>query len=200
MLRGRHLAALSIGAFSLFACARVVPVAPPAHAPAVVRGWVVPDNTLAVDLAGAQVLVGGEAAVVGPDNVFFLPRPAPGKHSVVVEKRYPAGAVRRVMGIAMVYLSEGAAEVRVKVRDATDIDAFCSDCHPVKGKATRRDQVIRDVHPSGVVPVKAKKPFGRYDDRGRVTCESCHSPHRETGLPHFVVASFRDGKLCLQCH
>jgi predicted CXXCH cytochrome family protein len=86
------------------------------------------------------------------------------------------------------------------MRDATDIDAFCSDCHPMLKNVTRKDQIYRDVHPSGIVPAKAAKPSGKFDDAGKVTCESCHAVHRPTGTPHFTLASYQDGKLCVQCH
>jgi hypothetical protein len=90
--------------------------------------------------------------------------------------------------------------VRVRLRDATDVDRFCLDCHPPKDKVTRGDQIYRDLHPSGIVPRAAKKRTGKFDESGRVTCESCHSFHRPTGFPHFVLVSYRDAKLCEQCH
>jgi len=199
---GRGLLAVAVlAAAAVLSCARAPVVAPPAPPPeARVRGTVVLDNGLVVPLEGALVHAGEEAAAVTAAGTFSLGRLVPGKHSVVVEKRFPAGPVRRVMGVALIYVADAPVEVRVRVRDATDVDAFCSDCHPVKGKATRRDQVIRDVHPSGVVPRKARKPGGAYDEKGRVTCESCHTAHRPTEFPHFTLASYRDGRLCLRCH
>lgn len=183
------------------ACAKVAVVPPrPAPPEGFVRGVLAADNTLGVSLAGAEARMGGGTATVSAAGTFSFPRPAPGKYFVVVEKRFETGPVRRVMGVSTVYVADYPVDVRVRLRDATDIDAFCSDCHPVKGKVTRRDQVIRDVHPSGIVPRKANKPTGRYDDRGRVTCESCHTVHQPTAYPHFTLASFRDGKLCLECH
>lgn len=178
------------------------PVAPGAVAPApgFVKGTLVADNILSVPLAGSRVTLGDAETTASQDGSFSLPRVAPGKYSLLAENRYPAGDVRRVLGLAMVYVGENPMEVRVRMRDATDVDRFCSDCHPSGKNVTRRDQIPRDVHPSGVVPVKARKQTGRYDDRGRVTCESCHAVHAPTPYPHYLRASFRDGRLCLECH
>ncbi len=158
------------------------------------------DSRLSVSLAGAQVRVEDQVATAEEGGIFSLPRVAPGKQFLVAEKRFPSGPVRRVLGVSTVYVSDSPIEVNIRMRDATDVDAFCSGCHPMRGNVTRRDQLVRDVHPSGIVPVKANKPTGRLDERGRVTCESCHTVHRPTEFPDFTLASFRDGKLCVECH
>lgn len=186
----------------LSACAPVE-VRPPSEgkaAPGFVKGTFFPDNTLAVSLEGAEIRLGEFVARATSGGVFSFPQPPPGKYYLVAEKRFTRGSVRRVLGVSTLYVSESPIELRVRMRDATDVDAFCSDCHPTKKNATRRDQVIRDIHPSGIVPVKAGKPTGKYDEKGRVTCESCHTVHQATGFPHFTLAGFKDGKLCLQCH
>ena len=175
---------------------------PPAVPPAAgfVRGTLLQDNTLAVPLEGIEVRVEDQVAVAGAGGAFSLPRLSPGKQFLVAEKRFSSGPVRRVMGVSTVYVADSPIDVRIRLRDATDIDAFCSDCHPMMRDVKRKDQIFRDVHPSGIVPVKAKKPTGRFDEAGKVTCESCHSVHRPTGFPHFTLASYQDGKLCVQCH
>lgn len=185
----------------LSACARVetkpVAVTPP---PGFHRGSLVADNTLSVSLAGTRITVEGLTVEAGEDGRFSLPAIPLGKQFLVAEKRYSSGKIRRIMGVSTVYVSENPIDVRIRMRDATDVDAFCSDCHPLLRNVTRKDQIIRDVHPSGIVPKKANKLTGKFDEKGRVTCESCHSVHRPTGYPHFTLASYIDGKLCVQCH
>lgn len=182
-------------------CARVetkpVAVSPPAGFS---HGTLVLDNAMSVSLAGAQIRVEDQAVTVGEDGRFSLPGISPGKRFLVAEKRFSSGAVRRILGVSTVYVSDNPIEVKIRMRDATDVDKFCSDCHPMLRNVVRRDQIARDVHPSGIVPQKAAKLSGKFDEKGRVTCESCHSVHRPTGSPHFTLASYQDGKLCVQCH
>lgn len=188
-------------AVSVAGCGHVEPRgtgAPPKAA--FVRGTLVADNTLPVSLSGVEIRVEGRVVQAGEGGVFSLPQLSPGKQFLVAEKRFPSGPVRRVMGVSTIYVSDNPIDVKIRVRDATDIDAFCSDCHPMMRNVTRKDQIFRDVHPSGIVPVKANKPSGKLDDAGKVTCESCHSVHSPTGFPHFTLASYQDGKLCVQCH
>lgn len=187
-------------AITLGGCARVE--TRPAAVPAAgfVRGTLVADNTLTVPLGGVEIRVEDQVAVAGEGGAFSLPRLSPGKQFLVAEKRFPSGPVRRVMGVSTIYVADNPIDIRIRVRDATDIDAFCSDCHPMLKNVTRKDQIFRDVHPSGVTPVKANKPSGKFDEAGKVTCESCHTVHRATGFPHFTLASFKDGKLCVECH
>lgn len=158
------------------------------------------DNTLGVPLEGAQVRVGEAEVKVRADGTFSFPGAPTGKQFLVAEKRFPSGAVRRILGVSTVYVADSPVQVRIRMRDATDVDAFCVDCHPMRKNVTRRDQIMRDIHPSGIVPKKANKLSGKFDEKGRVTCESCHTVHRDTGFPYFTLASFKDGKLCFQCH
>jgi len=202
--RGKERAALAILlllGFGIAACARMetrpAAVPPP---PGVLQGVLTLDNTLTVSLSGAQIRVEDQAVTVGEGGAFSLPGVSPGKQFLVAEKRFPSGTVRRLLGVSTVYVSDSPIEVRIRMRDATEVDRFCSDCHPMLREVTRRDQIARDVHPSGIVPKKANKPSGKLDDKGRVTCESCHSVHLPTGFPHFTLASYQDGKLCVRCH
>ncbi|GAB4370056.1 MAG: hypothetical protein Kow00128_16800 [Deltaproteobacteria bacterium] len=186
----------------IVSCARA-PVKPGPVAsipPGRLGGALFSEQALGVSLEGAEVRVGDQAVKAGADGTFSFPGVPTGKQFLVAEKRFPSGAVRRVLGVSTVYVSDSPVQIRVRMRDATDVDAFCLDCHPMKKDVTRRDQIMRDVHPSGIVPKKANKPTGKYDEKGRVTCESCHTVHRDTGSPHFTLASFKDGRLCLQCH
>ena len=188
-------------AMTLFGCAGVETrpaTVPPATG--FVRGILVSDNVLTVPLPGVEIRVDGHVVVSGEGGTFSLPRLSPGKQFIVAEKRFPSGPVRRVMGVSILFVGDNPIEIRIRMRDATDIDAFCSDCHPTLKNVTRKDQIYRDVHPSGIVPVKARKPSGKFDEGGKMTCESCHTVHRPTGFPHFTLASYRDGKLCVQCH
>jgi predicted CXXCH cytochrome family protein len=187
-------------AIALVGCAGVEkkPAGPPPAG--FVRGAVVADNALTVSLQGVEIRVEDQAVVAGEGGAFSLPRLSPGKQFLVAEKRFSSGPVRRAMGIAVVYVSDNPIELKIRMRDATDIDAFCSDCHPMLKNVTRKDQIFRDVHPSGIVPKKANKPTGKFDAEGKVTCESCHTVHRATGSPHFTSVTYKDGKLCAQCH
>ena len=192
--------ALSLSGVVLAGCAGVETRRVPAAAPGFLRGTLYGDNTLSVPLSGSEIRVEDRVAVVDESGKFSFPRPSPGKRFLVAEKRFASGPVRRVMGMSTVYVADNPIEVRIRMRDATDIDAFCLDCHPMLKDVTRKDQIFRDVHPSGIVPVKAGKPTGKFDETGKVTCESCHSVHRPTEFPHFTLASYQDGKLCVQCH
>jgi len=183
-------------------CARapVTPAPPVSVLPGRLGGAIYADNTLRVSLEGTRIRVGEAEVKAGADGIFSFPGVAMGKQFLVAEKRFSTGDVRRVLGVSSVYVTDSPVRIQVRMRDATDVDAFCLDCHPMARDVTRRDQIKRDIHPSGIVPKKANKPSGKFDEKGRVTCESCHTIHQDVGFPHFTLASFRDGKLCLQCH
>ncbi len=187
----------------ILGCARVGILPPPGEAPPPVEpatGILLLDNTLGVPLDGVKITTEKSISTSLGDGRFSLPGLTRGKHLLVAEKRFPQGAVRRILGVAKVFVGDTPPEIRIPMRDATDVDAFCLDCHPPYKEVTRADQIPRDLHPSGIVPKKARKPTGRYDGKGRVTCESCHSIHRETGNPHFTLTSFADGRMCQECH
>lgn len=191
------LAAMAAG------CAKVEvkPGRPPVAAPAGgYGGSLLLDNAVSLSLSGAVITTETERAVADEEGRFAFGRMAPGKHLVVAEKRSVAGPVKRLLGVATVFVEEGPVEIRIRMRDATDVDPFCLDCHPPYKEVKRRDQIPRDIHPSGIVPRKAKKPTGKFDENGKVTCESCHSVHRDTGFPHFTLVSYTDGRMCIQCH
>jgi len=195
--------ALPLAAGVWFASCARAPITPAPQVTALpgrLGGAIYTDNALRVSLEGARIRVGEEEVKAGADGTFSFPGVPTGKQFLVAEKRFSSGDVLRILGVSTIYVEDSPVRVRVRMRDATDVDAFCLDCHPMKKDVTRRDQIMRDVHPSGIVPKKANKPFGKYDEKGRVTCESCHTVHRETGFAHFTLASFKDGKLCLQCH
>lgn len=194
---------LGLFLWTLAGCAPRVVAPPGAPAPPAaegkVRGTVVTSG-VEVSLDGATVSVGDRRATVSADNSFSIGEVDPGKQHVVVEKAFPSGKVRRVLGVSTIFVADNPVEIRVAVRDATDVDLFCLECHPPLGKATRRDQKIRDAHPSGVV---AKNAFGDralLDEKGRVTCESCHTPHRSGEFPLFGRGEIRKGPYCNRCH
>ncbi len=164
-----------------------------------VRGRVLSEG-LAVSLAGAKVRLGAEESMVKSDGTFILPGETPGKQSLVIEKRFGSGPVRRVLGVAIVYISENPVAVLVKARDATDVDVFCSDCHPPYKKVTRKDQVFRDIHVSGVPAKRALSDPSLLDATRRITCESCHTVHQPRGFPFFGIDNVRSGVFCNRCH
>lgn len=202
--RAHGIGLLAIFAAGIAACARVE-VKPPTPPPVVVpetpyMGSLLLDNTVSVSLSGAVITTETERTVADEKGRFAFEKMAPGKHLVVAEKRTAAGPVRRLLGVATVFVEESPVQMRIRMRDATDVDVFCLDCHPPYKEVKRRDQIARDIHPSGIVPKKAKKRTGKFDEGGRVTCESCHSVHRATGFPHFALVSYADGTMCVQCH
>jgi len=178
----------------------VPPTAPPSlRAEGMVRGLAV-SSGISVPIEGATVSVGTRRGTIAADNSFSLGEVEPGKQHVVVEKVFPSGSVRRVLGISTIFVADNPVEIRVPVRDATDVDAFCLSCHPPMGKATRRDQKIRDAHPSGIVALKAVGDRSLLDQRGRVTCESCHTAHGSGEHPLFGRGEIRKGAYCNRCH
>ena len=182
-------------------CARapVLVKGPPLLESGKIRGRIISDG-VAVALGGATARIGNEESLVKNDGTFFLPGETPGKQSLVVEKRFDSGPVRRVLGVSVVYVSENPVDVQVRARDATDVDAFCSDCHPPYKKVTRKDQIYRDIHVSGVPAKRALTDPSLLDATGRITCESCHTVHQPKGFPFFGVDNLRSGAFCNRCH
>jgi predicted CXXCH cytochrome family protein len=182
-------------------CARVE-VKPPAAVPIAegkVRGVAVPKG-ISVSLEGAVVQAGDKQTRVTSNGAFSFPAMNPGKQNLVVEKPFPSGKVRRVLGIATIFVGESTVEVKIPVRDATEVDIFCLECHPLKKDITRNDQIYRDAHPSGIVAKKATSDPALLDARGMVTCESCHTVHRTTEYPLFGVGRIKTGTFCNRCH
>jgi hypothetical protein len=198
---GIAAASLALSLSLLASCApREVRVAPPAAPPrAEVRGVAVPTG-IDVPLEGATVTVGGRTGAVAAGGAFSLSGIETGKQHLVVEKTFPSGKIRRILGVSTIYVSEAPLAVNVPVRDATDVDAFCLECHPPLGKARSREQKIRDAHPSGVVARTAVGDRSLLDAQGRVTCESCHTVHRGDQYPLFGVGEIKKGSFCNRCH
>lgn len=121
-----------------------------------------------------------------------------GKLGVVAELK--TGEMRYLaLPFAFVDQKQGL-RLDIRLKEAADVDLFCSDCHPFTGKQTRSDQIVRDVHPSGIKPRKALRTNQLYSAQGLMTCESCHSLHQETGVERFVLYPFKNGGLCNRCH
>ncbi len=193
---------LLLGAAGMLpSCAPVAVKPPAAVAPpeGKVRGVLVAQG-VSVPLDGAVVEAGGKRATVTGGGAFAFPELEPGKQYLVVEKTFVSGSVRRILGVATIFVAENPIDLRITVRDATDVDVFCLDCHPPYGKVTRRDQKYRDAHPSGVVAQKARGDARLLDFRGRVTCESCHTAHRPGQFSLFGVGDIRKGAFCNRCH
>jgi predicted CXXCH cytochrome family protein len=66
---------------------------------------------------------------------------------------------------------------------------LCIDCH--------RDRVAPAEHPVDVEATMKVRHLP-LDDRGRVTCITCHEPHGLTGQPRMLRA--RPSELCAFCH
>jgi len=147
--------------------------------------------------APVEVRGGGRSTAGSPDGTYVLDGLPSGRVFLTAEARE---GKNRYLAVSMERLGEGEQLVRdLGLRDATNVDTFCLDCHPMR--QTRPDQVIRDLHPSDVKPVRASKNVGGIlDERGHVTCESCHTIHEDTGVAHFSRYSYENGTLCLKCH
>jgi hypothetical protein len=91
-------------------------------------------------------------------------------------------------------------ELNIHLRDAGDIDRFCAECHPFRGEPIRPDQVMRDAHPSGIKARRATRTTELLDERGFVTCESCHTLHQATDVGYNVIYPYKNGNLCNRCH
>ncbi len=199
-LRAAAIVPALVLAGALSSCAPVGVKPPTALAPeGKVRGILVSQG-VSVPLDGAVVEASGKKATVAAGGAFAFPDLEPGKHYVIVEKRFVSGSVRRILGVATIYVADNPVEIRIPVRDATDVDLFCLECHPPYGKVTRRDQKYRDAHPSGVVAKKARGDARLLDSKGRVTCESCHTAHRPGPYPLFGVGDLQQGAYCNRCH
>lgn len=196
-----RLAVLAAAGAVLVSCARVIPPAPPPvpEGPARIQGALEPAG-IDLPLEGAEVRAGGMKAVAGAGGRFRFRDLPPGKNYVVAEKRLRSGKVRRAMGMAVIFVADNPINITVKMRDATDIDGFCEDCHPYRGGKKRNDQILRCVHVSKTVPTKAVWWKEGTDAAGRVTCESCHTLHEPAPAPHFLVATTDRGELCRRCH
>ena len=154
---------------------------------------------VSVPLEGTLVRSGDALAAAAADGRFSfrdLPR---GKNWIVAEKRFESGPVRRVLGVTIVYVLDNPFPVSLKVRDATDVDRFCEDCHP-RGKATRSDQVVRCLHISRVAPKQAVGWRESLGEEGRGTCESCHTLHQPGKWPRFLKETLDQSLLCRRCH
>jgi predicted CXXCH cytochrome family protein len=140
----------------------------------------------------------GVSAESGPDGVYRLMGLSAGKAYLVAEGNI-GGRRHLAVDVAILGETEGGT-VDLQLRDASNVDTFCSDCHPYRGEATRRDQIIRDLHKSDIKPVRATEGPEMLDERGHVTCESCHTVHEKTEVEFFLRQTFRNGALCIRCH
>jgi hypothetical protein len=145
-----------------------------------------------------SISAGGLSAVSGSGGGYALKGLPAGKTHLVAEARIGG---RRHLAVAVVKLDEGEGRTMdLELRDASNVDTFCSDCHPYRNERTRRDQVTRDLHKSDIKPRTATKGPDMLDARGHVTCESCHTVHAETGIDHFMRYPYLKGELCIRCH
>jgi len=199
---GAALCLIVLPLAAIWGCAPT-PEIPPPPAPVVPRGDGVIEGRIYLPgnktVSGPVVIkANGIAAESGPSGEYLLDGLPGGKIYLVAELR---NSGERYLAVETIRLREGErTSVDMQLGDAANVDAFCSDCHPFRGEKTRRDQIIRDLHMSDIKPVQATKNLGTLDERGFVTCESCHTIHEETGVRHFVRWTYEDGKLCLRCH
>ena len=148
-------------------------------------------GTVVITVSGRRV----QSDSSGSYMVSGLPA---GRHAVVAELKTKE---KRYLALPFAFVDEKQnLQLDIQLADATDVDRFCSECHPLLGKQTKSSQIIRDVHPSGIKPRKALRTTQLFNAQGLVTCESCHSLHQETGVERFVLYPFKNGDLCNRCH
>lgn len=166
-----------------------------------IRGVVTAGTGGSIPLEGVTVSAGTFKTKTDAGGRFFFPSLPRGKHSIVAEKRFETGEMKRAMGVSVIYINDPDAPVQVgmTLRDATFVDRFCSECHPYRGQPVLEGQVMRDVHVSGVVPKKARNSPESWDEKGRITCLSCHTPH-EKGRYEKFLTGLKGGPLCQKCH
>jgi predicted CXXCH cytochrome family protein len=166
-----------------------------------IRGLVAVGTGVSIPLEGVTVTAGGLKTSTDAGGRFFFPSLSRGKHSVVADKQFATGGVRRAMGVSVIYVNDPDSPVQVgmTLRDATFVDRFCAECHPYRGQPVLEGQVLRDVHVSGVVPKKARKSPESWDEKGRITCLSCHTPHEKSSYEKFLTG-LKTGPLCQKCH
>lgn len=134
-----------------------------------------------------------------------------GIYSFTAERLNDAGPARRILCVTTLYVG-GAAEIPIAMQDVTPtssdsrLEKYCRNCHPSSGEPVRRGQVLRCLHDSGMIPGAYRPEEGSpvtLDDFGRVTCESCHTAHRPTANPFFLVMpppDYDQSWLCKECH
>jgi len=158
-----------------------------------------------VSLEGGQPLPGPAVVTVNDRQVktdaagnYVVDGLPGGKFGVAFELKTKE---KRYLALSFAFVDEKQGrQLDIQCKEAPDVDLFCSECHPFTGKQTRSNQIVRDVHPSGVKPRKAMRTDQLLDERGYVTCESCHTLHQGTGVVRFVHYPFNNGDLCNRCH
>lgn len=140
----------------------------------------------------------GVSAESSPEGIYRLKGVPAGKAYLVAESKIGG---KRHLAVDIVTLREDEGRsVDLHLRDASNVDTFCADCHPYRDKVSRKDQIVRDLHYSDIKPRKNISDPAMLDGRGHVTCESCHTIHGETGVDHFVRYPYKTGELCIRCH
>jgi len=112
------------------------------------------DIDVTVTVSGGKSITSGTLIV--EDRV--LPLAAGGRMQVkgLPDKRLPVtveavvGGARHLGVTAVKTLKGKSLPVTVTLKQVTDLEAFCVECHPNKGEAVRADQVIRDTHVTGI--------------------------------------------------
>lgn len=128
------------------------------------------DLEITVAVPAGTSLTGGTLIVLERE----LPLPAAGGKTLVkgladrriavtvdaAAKKGSGKGTSRLLGVAEVETQAGKTlSVEVKLAEVSDIEAFCSGCHPTRDKKALPGQIYRDLHPSG------KELTGKYLDQ-----------------------------------
>ena len=108
-----------------------------------------------------QVVAFGESG--GPLVAKGIPIILDASYAVTADARVSQGAGKpdkRYVGVTEAMpVANQTVKVKVTLKPADDIDAYCAGCHPGRGQRAKAGQMKRDVHPSG-------KPLtGRYREQ-----------------------------------
>lgn len=129
--------------------------------------------------ANDQVLAFGESG--GPQIAKGMPVILDALYAVTADARVSQGAGKpdlRYVGVsAATPEANKTIKVKITLKPADDIDAYCATCHPGRGQRARAGQMKRDVHPSG------KPLIGRYREQvGKYNAAA--EARRKEGKPH----------------
>lgn len=67
---------------------------------------------------------------------------------------------------------------------------LCIACHP--------DRTCKGEHPAGIKPANTITNDLPLDNKGEITCTTCHAPHGEGGFPKMLRK--KTAELCISCH
>lgn len=129
--------------------------------------------------ANDQVVSFGESG--GPLLAKGIPIILDASYAVTADARVPQGGdkpPKRYVGVTEAMpTANKIVKVKVTLKPAEDIDAYCATCHPGRGQRAKAGQMKRDVHPTGKpLAGRYREQVGKYNARVEAL--------RKEGKPH----------------